>query len=152
MIKTYRPDLAASISDSQILDLRLDPTLSRQMVENLAREGDAYLKAHGQDVTAGRLYLCHFLGMQGASLVLASASDTPLSTLLDPYAITANPFLVGHDAAWIEDWADRKMMGGHGSSAPALVVSPEFIGYKAAIDGLLTPNPNVSTVAAMPGA
>ncbi len=38
MIKTYRPDLAASMTDDQILNLRVDPTLSREMVENLARE------------------------------------------------------------------------------------------------------------------
>ena len=150
MIKTYRPDLAASMSDNQILDLRTDPTLSREMVQNLAREGEAYLKAHGQSVTAGRLYLCHFLGMQAAVVVLAAAADTPLDTLVGQSVITANPFLTGHDAAWIQNWSDNLIAGHRGSSAPAQIVSPEFISYKAAIDGLIAPSTNLA--AATPAA
>jgi hypothetical protein len=138
MIRTYRPDLAASMSDQQLLELRTDPTLSREMVENLAREGESYLKSKGQAVTAGRLYLCHFLGMQAAAVVVAAAADTPLANLVDPSVITANPFLTGHDAGWVENWADNLMAGRRGrSAAPAMVVSPEFVSYKAAIDGLL---------------
>ncbi len=65
--------------------------------------------------------------------------------------ITANPFLTGHDAAWIENWSDNLIAGHHGSSAPALVVSPEFISYKAAIDGLITP-PSTNVATATPAA
>src|SRR5690606_3286053 len=67
MMRTYRPDLANSLSRADLRALRFDPTISREMVRNLAREGEAYLRARGQAVTAGRLYLCHFLGMEGRS-------------------------------------------------------------------------------------
>lgn len=144
MIRTYRPDLAASMSDQQILDLRTDPTLSREMVQNLAREGESYLKSKGQSVTAGRLYLCHFLGMQAAAAVVAAAGDTPLTDLVDPSVITANPFLTGHDAGWVENWADNLMSGRRGGPRTDMVVSPEFVAYKAAIDGLLLPSPVVA--------
>ena len=43
MMNTYRPDLARTLSTAELLALRFDPTISREMVRNLAREGEAYL-------------------------------------------------------------------------------------------------------------
>ncbi|TIL80232.1 MAG: M23 family metallopeptidase, partial [Mesorhizobium sp.] len=62
MMNTYRPELARTLSTADLLALRFDATISREMVSNLAREGEAYLRARGHQITAGRLYLCHFLG------------------------------------------------------------------------------------------
>jgi len=146
MMNTYRPDLARSLSTADLLALRYDATLSREMVRNLAREGEAYLRARGHQITAGRLYLCHFLGMEGAHQVLAAAGSSQLSAVLGSAVIQANPFLTGKTASYVVDWAERKM----GQKVPRTVIdqgqptttevrqtSPEFEKYKQAITALL---------------
>lgn len=144
MMRTYRPDLARTLSRDDQLALRFDPTISREMVRNLAREGESYLRARGHSITAGRLYLCHFLGMEGAHTVLSAAADTPLVTLLGQSVVSANPFLTGKDVAYVIGWAENKMRGGRGGRRPAVTerqvarVSPEFLRYKEAIDELVS--------------
>lgn len=148
MMNTYRPDLARSLSTADLLALRYDATLSREMVRNLAREGEAYLRARGHQITAGRLYLCHFLGMEGAHQVLAASGSSQLSAVLGAAVIQANPFLTGKTVGYVIDWAERKM----GQKAPRVVTdqsqpattttevrqtSPEFEKYKQAITALL---------------
>ncbi|TPN30937.1 M23 family metallopeptidase [Mesorhizobium sp. B2-3-3] len=148
MMNTYRPDLARSLSTADLLALRYDVTLSREMVRNLAREGEAYLRARGHQITAGRLYLCHFLGMEGAHQVLAASGSSQLSAVLGSAVIEANPFLIGKTASYVVDWAERKM----GQKAPRVLTdasqpattttelrqtSPEFEKYKQAIATLL---------------
>ncbi|TPK63785.1 M23 family metallopeptidase [Mesorhizobium sp. B2-4-19] len=148
MMNTYRPDLARSLSTADLLALRYDATLSREMVRNLAREGEAYLRARGHQITAGRLYLCHFLGMEGAHQVLAASGSSQLTAVLGAAVIQANPFLTGKTVGYVIDWAERKM----GQKAPRVVTdqsqpattttevrqtSPEFEKYKQAITALL---------------
>lgn len=148
MMNTYRPDLARSLSTADLLALRYDATLSREMVRNLAREGEAYLRARGHQITAGRLYLCHFLGMEGAAQVLAAPGSMQLSDVLGSAVIQANPFLTGKTASYVVDWAERKM----GQKAPSAATgqgqptttmtdvrqtSPEFEKYKQAITALI---------------
>jgi len=118
------------------------------MVRNLAREGEAYLRARGHQITAGRLYLCHFLGMEGAHQVLAASGSSQLSAVLGAAVIQANPFLTGKTVGYVIDWAERKM----GQKVPRVVTdqsqpattttevrqtSPEFEKYKQAITALL---------------
>ncbi len=147
MMRTYRPDLAKSLSQADQLALRFDPTLSREMVTHLAQEGEAYLRARGHQITAGRLYLCHFLGMEGAHIVLAASPDAPLVDILGSGVIKANPFLTGQSAAHVIDWAERKMSG-KGSkiarAAPSVTKreivrsSPEFDRFREGIDEIVT--------------
>ena len=131
MMKTYRPDLASSLSRRDLLELRFDPTISREMVKNLAREGESYLRARGHDITAGRLYLCHFLGAQGADLVLRSRDNQSLLEVLGAGVIKANPFLRGKDVAYIKAWAERKMSGRKRAraiaAAPTSAPAPAFV-------------------------
>jgi murein DD-endopeptidase MepM/ murein hydrolase activator NlpD len=148
MMNTYRPELARSLSTADLLALRYDATISREMVRNLAREGEAYLKARGHQITAGRLYLCHFLGMEGAHQVLAAPGSAQLSSVLGSAVIQANPFLTGKTASYVVDWAERKM--GRKLPTPATTdgdqtttttevrqTSPEFEKYKQAITALV---------------
>ena len=82
MMKTYRPELFRSMSTEDLLELRFDPTLSREMVRNLARENEARLRHFGHSITAGRLYLAHFLGSEGAHQVLAASGDASIADLM----------------------------------------------------------------------
>jgi murein DD-endopeptidase MepM/ murein hydrolase activator NlpD len=111
MMRTYRADLANSLSREKLLALRFDPTLSREMVTNLARENRAYLVAGGVQITAGRLYLAHFLGPEGARVALSASDGSDLEQLLGSGVINANPFLRGKDVLFIKNWAERKMQG-----------------------------------------
>ncbi|MCV0395829.1 MAG: peptidoglycan DD-metalloendopeptidase family protein [Rhizobiaceae bacterium] len=143
MMRTYRPELASSLSRADLLELRFDPTISREMVANLARESEAKLRAYGHDITAGRLYLAHFLGVDGANRVLSSAAGSPIETVVDAGVVPANPFLKGMTAGDIINWAERKMRT-KGSRAVASVTTkqvnrtpPEFLRYKEAMTKLL---------------
>ncbi|MBR2687371.1 MAG: M23 family metallopeptidase [Aquamicrobium sp.] len=146
MMNTYRPDLARTLSTADLLALRYDATLSREMVRNLAREGEAYLRGRGHQITAGRLYLCHFLGMEGAHQVLAASGSSQLSAVLGSAVIQANPFLTGKTAGYVIDWAERKMgqrvtrVAADQSQPTTMQIrqtSPEFEKYKQAITALL---------------
>ncbi|TPM05429.1 M23 family metallopeptidase [Mesorhizobium sp. B2-3-11] len=148
MMNTYRPDLARSLSTADLLALRYDVTLSREMVRNLAREGEAYLRARGHQITAGRLYLCHFLGMEGAHQVLVASGSSQLNAVLGSAVIEANPFLIGKTAGYVIDWAERKMgqkvlRVATDAGQPATTTteirqtSPGFEKYKQAITALL---------------
>ncbi|CAH2396649.1 M23 family metallopeptidase [Mesorhizobium escarrei] len=149
MMNTYRPELARTLSTADLLALRFDATISREMVSNLAREGEAYLRARGHQITAGRLYLCHFLGMEGAHQVLSSPGSVQLSAVLGSAVIQANPFLTGKSASYVVSWAERKM--GRKLSPQTTEVSqqtttttevrqtsPEFEKYKQAITAMVS--------------
>lgn len=109
MMKQYRPDLARSLGRQELLKLRFDPTISREMVRNLAREGESYLRARGHKSTPGNLYLAHFLGKGGAHKALSSPPDAMLIDVFGKGVINANPFLAGKDVAYVINWAARKM-------------------------------------------
>ncbi|RWB20976.1 MAG: M23 family metallopeptidase [Mesorhizobium sp.] len=147
MMNTYRPDLARSLSTADLLALRFDATLSREMVRNLAREGEAYLRARGHQITAGRLYLCHFLGMEGAAQVLGAPGSSQLSAVLGSAVIQANPFLTGKTTSYVIDWAERKMgqkvtrlasdQSQQTTTTQIRQTSPEFEKYKQAVTALI---------------
>lgn len=137
MVGSYRPDLIASLSRKEVLDLRLDPDMSRQMVRHLAQENEAYLRGRGHQISAGRLYLAHFLGPKGADMILAAAPSASVGQVMGQNVVAANPFLSGFSAADLQNWADRKMTGTSSIAAPVVrqisAVTQQFI---AAIDSL----------------
>ncbi|MCC5983295.1 MAG: hypothetical protein JJU42_02915 [Rhodobacteraceae bacterium] len=136
-MNTYRPAQSATMSRAELLALRVEPDISREMVTHLAREGESYLRARGHQITAGRLYLCHFLGMEGAHLVLSSPLDADLQELLGRGVINANPFLRGNDVAWIINWAENHMQ--RASGRVAVIREPqELRDFRAAVDAALS--------------
>ncbi|MDD7972874.1 hypothetical protein [Roseinatronobacter alkalisoli] len=136
MMRTYRPDLTATLSRSELLALRTDPDISREMVLNLSREGESYLRARGHEITAGRLYLAHFLGMEGAHTALSAAPHEDLLTLFGAGVINANPFLRGRDAGYVVEWAEAKMRGASGRIA--VIREPEGLAaFRTLVDRLL---------------
>lgn len=160
MMRTYRPELARTLSTQDLLALRYDPTVSREMVRNLAREGEAYLRARGDPISAGRLYLCHFLGMEGAHQILAASSSALIVDVLGAGVIRANPFLAGKDASYVIAWAEKKM----GSrSAPTVTTTasavttveepppPGFEDYRNAIVAVVASIDKLSPPAASTG-
>jgi hypothetical protein len=142
MMRDYRPDLAGTMSRAELLALRIDPTLSREMVQNLARENENFLRARGHRVDAGRLYLSHFLGPAGAHRVLSSADDQTVLAVMGGSVVGANPFLRNYTIADLKASAPRKMRGAGGgvSAPPQPAMSAQVRAYIAAIDRLLADN------------
>jgi hypothetical protein len=117
MIGRHRPDLAGLPRD-QVLALRNDAGLSRQMTQAYADENAAGLRAAGLPVNDGSQYLAHFQGLGGAKAVMQAAPSTPLANVLPPASISANPFLRGWTAGQLVDWTARKV----GSAAPTMTM------------------------------
>jgi len=138
MMQQYRPDLASTMDKDALLALRNDPTISREMITALAREGEAYLRARGHEITAGRLYLCHFLGAEGANMALNAQDDQLVIDVMGAGVVKANPFLAGRTIAYVKEWAELKMNRKGGGSLPATVVIPaEVLAYQKVIEALL---------------
>ena len=140
MMQTYRPDLVQTMGREQLLALRTNPELSTEMVRHLARESEAYLRARGHEITAGRLYLAHFLGPGGADAALKARPEQTVLEVMGASVVGANPFLRGKSIADLRDWADRKMQGRGGGGAAvvrAAAVPPEVRAFRDAIDEVL---------------
>jgi hypothetical protein len=119
-LKSARPDLAQGKSDQELLALRSDPQLSREMTEAYAANNGRILAQAGHEATPGNTYLAHFAGPKGAVSVLSADPTTPAGQILGPQVVKANPFLANMTAGDLRAWADRKM----GGSAPAPQPAP----------------------------
>lgn len=118
MLAKHRPDLTTGRSRDELLGMRSDPALSKAMTEAYATDNSGVLSKSGLPVTPGATYLAHFAGPQGALGVLNSDPSTPVSSVLSPEAVKANPFLRGMTVGDLRSWADRKM-GDAGNAMPA---------------------------------
>ena len=108
MVRKYRPDLAAT-PDDEILELRGDYALSREMIIHLTEENRAFLLKEGLRPTDAALYLAHFAGARGATNLLKAPRETPVEDILSRKAIEANGFLEGKTVALLYAWAKAKM-------------------------------------------
>jgi hypothetical protein len=137
VLKRHRPDIAAGKSDAELLALRTNADLSGQMRDAYTSENQNALRAAGLPVTDGTSYLSYFAGPGGAKSVLSANPAAPVSQLLSPAAIRANPFLQNMSAGDLRAWADKKMGGGQAAapSMPAAGASPA--GMNAAANALL---------------
>ena len=121
MIRADRPDLTSGRSENEILELRRNAKLAREITRRLAERNAAVLRQLGLPVTAGTVYLSHFAGSAGAvailsapenadaALIIASADATGRTTR--EKIIKANPFLERFTIADLKNWADRKVHG-----------------------------------------
>lgn len=112
MVQAHRPDLLQGHSEQQVLDLRADPKLSREMAGYLLDDNAAVLRNQGIAPTPSNLYLAHFLGVNDAAKVIRAAPGTPVSGLVSQDSIDANKsVLQGKTTDTLRDWASRKMGG-----------------------------------------
>lgn len=111
MLKQERPDLVEGRSPQELLALKSDPVLSRQMTEAYANQNGQILSKAGFEANPGNTYLAHFAGPQGAVKVLSADPSAPVESILGPQAVAANSFLRGMTAGDLQAWAARKMGG-----------------------------------------
>lgn len=112
MIQQYRPDLAAGKSQQEILALRNNPAISREMTRRYAEQNATFLGARGIAATPGNIYLAHFLGPAGAAQVLTADPSTPVVNIVGQDAVNANrSILADKTAGEVAAWAARRMGG-----------------------------------------
>ena len=119
LIRAHRPDLVRERTEPEVLDLRLDPSIAREMTARFTERNANILKRHGLPVTPGTLYLAHFAGAAGAVAVLSALEEADAAATMASADATgrtkreklvkANPFLARFTVADLKIWADRKM-------------------------------------------
>jgi hypothetical protein len=105
------PELMIGKSKKEILDLRLDPQVSRAVAKyDTLNELAPSLERIGVPITSTTLYLAHFLGETGAKRLLTAKVGTPVEQILDRGQINANQsVLKGKKAEEVLRWAQDKM-------------------------------------------
>lgn len=76
------PGADQSLDRAQILALRQNEQVARGVIDQYARENARFLESFGAKVTAGNLYLAHFLGAGGAKAVLTAPGGRPVDQII----------------------------------------------------------------------
>ena len=119
LIRTHRPDLAREHSEDEILELRRDVNIAREITVRFTEQNANMLRKRSLPVTPGTLYLAHFAGGAGAVAILSALEDADAATVMAnadatgrtnrEMLIKANPFLQRFTVADLKSWAHRKM-------------------------------------------
>jgi hypothetical protein len=89
----------AGLSEAEILSLRSDRGLSRRAATIFCQENAKYLRGRGHEPTFAHLRLAFLLGAADAARVLQAPQHTPVTDLLAPSVVKANPFMRAMNAA-----------------------------------------------------
>lgn len=117
-VRQHRPDIAAGKSAAEIIALKTNGPLAKEMTAALTRDNAEYLTNRGVPITPGNLYLAHFLGSAGAVQVLKADPNAPIGSIVGQDVVRANSFLAGKSVADTRAWSDKKMGGAGGEVAP----------------------------------
>ena len=119
LLRAHRPDLVRGRSKDEMLELRRDASLTREITMRFTQQNAAMLRKRGLPVTPGTLYLAHFAGGAGAVAILSSLEDADAASVMADADATgrtkrekivkANSFLERFTVADLLNWADRKM-------------------------------------------
>ena len=119
LIRTHRPDLARERSEDEILELRGDANIAREITVRFAEQNAGTLRKRSLPVTPGTLYLAHFAGGGGAVAILSALENADAASVMASADATgrtnreklikANPFLERFTVADLKNWAHRKM-------------------------------------------
>lgn len=118
LMRTYQPDLYDwwKSSPKRLLDLRMDPALSRQMGAAYADQNAAGLANANLPVAENTLYLAHHFGLTGAKNILGATPDTLAVDVLSHRAVQDNPNVVtpSMTVRELRQWAADRMKYGPG--------------------------------------
>ena len=120
-LRKHRRDLIKGRSDTELLKLRLDTELTREIITRLVEQYARTLQKRGLPLTSGSLYLAYFAGPAGAVALLSGAEHADAATVMAAADATgrttrqklvrANPFLEVLTVGDLKNWADHKMRG-----------------------------------------
>lgn len=119
MVKGSRPGLAEGKTDAEIIAMKSDGTLAREMVSEYRKENSRALLAAGVPTTGVNLYAAHHFGSGGAVKFATASPDTPMSSILSAKEMAANPYLKGKTVADVKsNWQQRGLTAG--AAVPAM--------------------------------
>src|SRR5438552_5702847 len=120
-VRKHRRDLIHGRSDKELLKLRRNAELTREIITRLVEQYAGTLQKRGLPLTPGSLYLAYFAGPAGAVALLSGAEDADAASLMAAADVTgrttrqklvkANPFLELLTVGKLKNWADHKMRG-----------------------------------------
>lgn len=119
MINKHRPDLAKGRSKQQILKLKTNGDLSREMTTRYAEDNAQQLENYGYKTTPTTIYLAHHFGMGGTDKLLKSSKTASVEAVLGKDTIDANPRYRGKTVGWLVNRIAKKMNDGGDGSVPA---------------------------------
>jgi hypothetical protein len=118
-VRRHRRDLIQGRSDKELLELRRDTELAREIVTRLVEQYATMLSKRRLPITPGSLYLTYFAGSAGAVALLSGAENADAASLMASADLTgrttreklvsANPFLKVLTVGDLKTWADHKM-------------------------------------------
>jgi hypothetical protein len=121
MIRAHRPDLAQGRSEKEVLELRRQAEVAREITTRWVERNAAMLGKRGLPVTPGTLYLTYFAGPAGAVAILSGPDHLDAASIMASAdasgrttrekLVNANPFLGTFTAGDLKSWADRRMRG-----------------------------------------
>ncbi|HQU11404.1 MAG TPA: hypothetical protein PLV07_07450 [Acidiphilium sp.] len=94
-VHQFAPQYAAGKTPAQILALRSNPAVSKEVTEAYAGQNAKALAAAGEPVSYTNLYLAHHFGPDGAKSILSAPANTPAGQVLPAPVLQANPDIVG---------------------------------------------------------
>ena len=120
-VRKHRRDLIKGRSDKDLLELRRDAELTREIIARLVEQYAGTLRKRGLPLTPGSLYLAYFAGPAGAVALLSGPEHADAASVLAAADTTgrttrqklvrANPFLEVLTVRDLKSWADQKMRG-----------------------------------------
>lgn len=124
-VRKFRPDIARGMSNDQIIELKTNGQLAREMTTRHVEENAGALQASGLSPSARNLYLAHFLGQSGAASLLSADDGAAVSSVVSAEAVKANPEVLGggKTVGDVKAWAAMKM-GGVESDMPKMATGP----------------------------
>lgn len=111
MIGRKAPGLAQGKSREEILAMRGDPELSAKMTEEYALDNQRIFEASGIKATPALLYSAHHFGPDTAVKFAKASPETPLTAILSPEAIKANPHLANLTVGQARANQERRFAG-----------------------------------------
>ena len=90
-VKAAKPAWASGKTDAQLLAFRSDPGKSAEMGWAYAQQNAPRLQAAGVPVNTLTLGMAHFLGPGDIQKVMAADPATPMSQIMSPAVLAANP-------------------------------------------------------------
>lgn len=167
LLRRNRPDIAQGKSDAELLQLRTDPALSREMIQVYRHENAGELRAAGLPVSDATLALAHGFGSAGARSILTAAPGTSMAQVFPPSerdrqrgytesdVIRSNPRLRNMTAGQVIEQAQQRFGGGAPASGTTSGTTsgsargglPAAIQPAAATAGSAAPSPTAAAAA-----
>lgn len=99
LVRRYFPAETDELSEEEVLELRVNRSFARRAAAIYSRESLALLTAQGLVPTFGHLRLAFLVGPSAAVRLIRAVPDTPVSEVLGPAVVKANPFMSRLSAA-----------------------------------------------------